>query len=106
MSFSDDEDDKSTRKPAAAAPAVRAPRIQVEDMSAFADVEDEADAIIPALSRKRGAAKAPRPSPRPAAPRRRSVVETWFPLKSFIDFREDDRASWNWLSFVEIGGVS
>ncbi|KAF9244641.1 hypothetical protein BU15DRAFT_59392 [Melanogaster broomeanus] len=104
MSFSDDEDDKSTSKPAA---AVRAPRSPIEDMSAFADVEDEADAIVvTALSRKRSAAKPPRPSPRPAARRRRSTVDTWFPLKSFIDFREDDRASWNWRSFVEIGGVA
>ncbi|KAF9219788.1 hypothetical protein BS17DRAFT_788783 [Gyrodon lividus] len=107
MSFSDDEDEKSTRKSKPPSQPSRVPQIHIEDVGGFADVEDEADAIIPALSRKRGAVKlANPPRPRPATRKRRSTIDTWFPLKSFIDFKDDDLSSWNWRSFVEIGGVS
>ena len=103
MSFSDDEDEKSaTRKPS----PPTTPAVQTEDLSAFADVEDEADAVVP-VARKRGAAEQVKPA-RPAKParKRRSTLESWFPLKSFIDFKEDDLSSWNWRSFIEIGGVA
>lgn len=100
MSFSDDEDEKWTTPKSTASSAA-------EDQSAFADVEDEVDAIIPTLARKRGAADQAKPA-RPAKParKRRGTIESWFPLKSFIDFKDDDLSSWNWRSFIEIGGVS
>lgn len=100
MSFSDDEDEKSTPPKSTVSSAA-------EDQSAFADVEDEVDAIIPTLARKRGAADQAKPA-RPAKParKRRGTIESWFPLKSFIDFKDDDLSSWNWRSFIEIGGVS
>lgn len=107
MSFSDDEDETSmTRKsnaPSVAATSV----IQIEDLSAFADVEDEVDAVIPTLTRKREPTDPAEPA-RPAklGRKRRSTLESWFPLKSFIDFKDDDMSSWNWRSFIEIGGVS
>ncbi|KAG8215005.1 hypothetical protein J3R82DRAFT_8411 [Butyriboletus roseoflavus] len=105
MSFSDDEDEKTmtTRNSSAAT----APATQIEDLSAFADVEDEADAIIPTLTRKREPTDPAEPA-RPAklGRRRRSTLESWFPLKSFIDLKDDDLSSWNWRSFIEIGGVS
>jgi hypothetical protein len=108
MSFSDDEDDnwtrKSTRKSKAPTEASRVPQIHVEDTSGLADVEDEADAIMPALSRRRGAAKPTKPT-RPTR-KRRSTIDTWFPLRSFIDFKDDDLSAWNWRNFIEIGGVS
>ncbi|KAF8433208.1 hypothetical protein L210DRAFT_3649872 [Boletus edulis BED1] len=103
MSFSDDEDEKSImRRPTAPA----TPAIQVEDLSAFADVEDEVDAIIPNV-RKRDSSNKAKPA-RPTKPtrKRRGTIESWFPLKSFIDFKDDDLSSWNWRSFIEIGGVS
>ncbi|KAF8836204.1 hypothetical protein BDN67DRAFT_937088 [Paxillus ammoniavirescens] len=108
MSFSDDEDDnwtpKSTPKSKAPTEASSVPQIHVEDTSGLADVEDEADAIIPALSRKRGAAKPAKPTR--STRKRRSTIDTWFPLRSFIDFKDDDLSAWNWRSFIEIGGVS
>lgn len=102
MSFSDDEDEKSTTPKSPASPA-----IQTEDLSAFADVEDEVDAIIPTLARKRESVDHVKPA-RLAKParRRRGTIDSWFPLKSFIDFKDDDMSSWNWRSFIEIGGVS
>ena len=106
MSFSDDEDEKTTRKSGAPS-AATAPVLQIEDLSAFADVEDEADAIIPTRTRKRESADPAEPA-RPAklGRKRRSTLESWFPLKSFIDLKDDDLSSWNWRSFIEIGGVS
>lgn len=38
--------------------------------------------------------------------KRKTAAESWFPLASFIDLKEDDTASWNWRNFIEIGGVS
>jgi hypothetical protein len=107
MSFSDDEDEKSTTPKSTASSAPATPVVQIEDQSAFADVEDEVDAIIPTLARKRGAVDQAK-SARPAKParKRRGTIESWFPLKSFIDFKDDDLSSWNWRSFIEIGGVS
>ena len=89
MSFSDDEDER---------PITRAPKpAPIEDASAFADVEDEVDGIIPMAN-----------VVRPTRPnrKRRSTLESWFPLKSFIDLKDDDLSSWNWRSFIEIGGVA
>lgn len=102
MSFSDDEDDKSTPRKSTAPSA-----IQIEDQSAFADVEDEVDAVVAAPVRKRGVSEQAKPT-RPAKParKRRGTLESWFPLKSFIDLKDDDTSSWNWRSFIEIGGVS
>jgi hypothetical protein len=99
MSFSDDEDEKFTSRKS----TVQSP-VQIEDQSAFADVEDEVDAVVPAPSRKRRATDQAKPA-RPAKParKRRGTLESWFPLKSFIDFKDDE--SWNWRSFIEIGGV-
>lgn len=104
MSFSDDEDENPTTRRSKEATT---PVIHVEDLSAFADVEDEVDAIIPTLPRKRLAADKAKPA-RPARParKRRSTIESWFPLKSFMDLKDDDLSSWNWRSFIEIGGVS
>lgn len=104
MSFSDDEDEKSmTRR----STAPMTPVIQIEDPSAFADVEDEADVIVPPLARKRGAASQAKPSRLAKyARKRRSTIDNWFPLKSFIDFKDDDLSTWNWRSFIEIGGVA
>jgi len=102
MSMSDDEADES-KVPSSSPPA---PFIQVEDFGSFADIEDEADAIIPSkqhLSPKQ--ATFPRSASQPIRRKRRSTVESWFPLRSFIDLKDDD-LSWNWRSFIEIGGVS
>ncbi|KAH0836323.1 hypothetical protein J3R83DRAFT_7874 [Lanmaoa asiatica] len=106
MSFSDDEDEKSTARKSSAPSAAATPAVQIEDLSAFADVEDEVDAIIPNLERNREVADQAK-SARPGKParKRRGTIESWFPLKSFIDFKDDD-SSWNWRSFIEIGGVS
>lgn len=38
--------------------------------------------------------------------RRSTLMESWFPLASFIDLRDDDAASWNWRNFIELGGAS
>lgn len=102
MSFSDDEDEKSTPRKSTAPSTTTTSAIQIEDLSAFADVEDEVD--IPTPPRKCEAAKPARPEK--LARKRRGTIESWFPLKSFIDFRDDDMSSWNWRSFIEIGGVS
>jgi len=96
MSFSDDEGDKLGSH---ATSTTTTTDIQTEDLSAFADVEDEADVIVPAPQ-----AKPVRPTR--AGRRRRSTLESWFPLKSFIDLKDDDLSSWNWRSFIEIGGVA
>lgn len=107
MSFSDDEDERPTTRKSRARSTATAPMIQIEDLSAFADVEDEVDAIIPTLTRKRQPADPAEPA-RPAklGRKRGSTLESWFPLKSFIDFKDDDLSSWNWRSFIEIGGVA
>ncbi|OAX43189.1 hypothetical protein K503DRAFT_766067 [Rhizopogon vinicolor AM-OR11-026] len=103
MSMSDDEGDES--KALSSSPDTT-PFIQVEDFGSFADIEDEADAIIPSkhhLSPKQAAF--PRSPSQPIKRKRRSTVDSWFPLRSFIDLKDDD-LPWNWRSFIEIGGVS
>lgn len=37
--------------------------------------------------------------------KRKAVKESWFPLASFIDLKDDDSSSWNWRNFIEVGGV-
>jgi len=48
------------------------------------------------------------PRPRKSTVRTRkqgSTMESWFPLASFIDFKDDDTSPWNWRNFIEVGGV-
>ncbi|KAG2142920.1 uncharacterized protein EDB93DRAFT_1105402 [Suillus bovinus] len=102
MSMSDDEDDEAKGLSSVG----NTPSIQVEDFGSFADIEDEGDAIVPSskhLSPKQ--ATFPRSVSKPTKRPRRSTMDTWFPLKSFIDLKDDD-LTWNWRSFIEIGGVS
>ncbi|KAH7885824.1 hypothetical protein F5I97DRAFT_1809023 [Phlebopus sp. FC_14] len=103
MNLSDDDEDDQISK-VSSAPLPTPPQIQVED------VEDEADAIMPSLSPKyksRKVAHHRRASSRPTTRKRsRTMDSCWFPLKSFIDFKDDDLSSWNWRSFIEIGGVA
>ncbi|KAG1780835.1 hypothetical protein EV702DRAFT_1193662 [Suillus placidus] len=108
MSMSDDEDDETK----ALSSLGNTPFIQVEDFGSFADIEDEGDVIIPSskhISQKQKQATFPRSVSvsQPVQRQRpgRSTVDTWFPLKSFIDLKDDD-LSWNWRSFIEIGSVS
>ena len=103
MSMSDDEDDDVSK---ALSLPPNTPFIQVEDFGSFADIEDEADDVISSpkqLSPKQ--ATLPRLPSQPAKRKRRGTVDSWFPLKSFIDLKDDD-LSWNWRSFIEIGGVA
>ncbi|KAH7926407.1 hypothetical protein BV22DRAFT_1194396 [Leucogyrophana mollusca] len=103
MSLSEDEDEE----PAVSSEPPITPQIHVDDFCSFADIEDEADAIMPSLSRKHLSPKAPF-TPQSAPPQRRkrgSTIDSWFGFKSFIDLKDDD-LSWNWRSFIEIGGVS
>lgn len=37
--------------------------------------------------------------------KRRSTIESWFPLASFIDFKDED-STWNWRNFIEVGGAT
>jgi hypothetical protein len=46
---------------------------------------------------------APPPLPPRRARKRASAMESWFPLASFMDLKDDDMSSWNWRSFIEIG---
>ncbi|KAG1735498.1 hypothetical protein EDB19DRAFT_1910570 [Suillus lakei] len=104
MSMSDDEDDESKAFPSPG----NTPFIQVEDYGSFADIEDEGDAVLPSskyLSPKQATFPRSVSISQPAKRQRRSTIDTWFPLKSFIDLKDDD-LSWNWRSFIEIGGVS
>ncbi|KAG9309512.1 hypothetical protein JVU11DRAFT_10485 [Chiua virens] len=103
MSFSDDEDDKLMSPKSTTHKAATASVAQSEDLSGFADVEDEVDAVIPSILCKREREESLHGKP---ARKRRGTIESWFPLKSFIDFKDDDLSSWNWRSFIEIGGVS
>lgn len=103
MSMSDDEDDE-----AKVLSSKENTPIQVEDFGAFADIEDEGDAIMPScnhLSQKPATFPRSVSVSQPPKRQRRSTIESWFPLKSFIDLKDDD-LSWNWRSFIEIGGVS
>jgi len=45
-------------------------------------------------------------SPRKPSGRTRKRRSTVFPLASFIDLKDDDISSWNWRSFIEVGGAS
>lgn len=45
------------------------------------------------------------PSAKYSMPKDRSAKESWFPLASFIDVKDDDLSSWNWRNFIEVGGV-
>ncbi|KIM71421.1 hypothetical protein PILCRDRAFT_754256 [Piloderma croceum F 1598] len=45
-------------------------------------------------------------SPRKPSGRTRKRRSTMFPLASFIDLKDDDISSWNWRSFIEVGGAS
>ncbi|KAG2048062.1 hypothetical protein BDR06DRAFT_963147 [Suillus hirtellus] len=104
MSMSDDEEEEAR----ALSSLGNTPFIQVEDFGSFADIEDEGDAIVPPskhLSQKQATLPRSVSVLKPAKRQRRSTVDTWFPLKSFIDLKDDD-LSWNWRSFIEIGGVS
>lgn len=102
MSMSDDEEEESK------AHSSQTPFIQVEDFGSFADIEDEGDAVVPPPKHF-----PPKPAnfphsvsvSQPVKRQRKSTVDTWFPLKSFIDLKDDD-LSWNWRSFIEIGGIS
>jgi len=103
MIISDDEGDESE----AFSSPPNTPFIQVDDFGSFADIEDEAEAIVPSrhhLSPKQ--TTFPRSVSQPIKRKRRSTVDSWFPLKSFIDLKEDDLLAWNWRSFIEIGGIS
>ncbi|KAG1804641.1 uncharacterized protein BJ212DRAFT_1449687 [Suillus subaureus] len=97
MSMSDDEDDEAK----ALSSLGNSPFIQVEDFGSFADIEDEGDTVIHLSN----IFPPNNPLFLPPKRQRRSTVDTWFPLKSFIDLKDDD-LSWNWRSFIEIGGVS
>ncbi|KAG2749599.1 hypothetical protein P692DRAFT_20863828 [Suillus brevipes Sb2] len=100
MSMSDDEEEE--------AKAQGNPCIQVEDFGSFADIEDEGDAVVPSPKHfppKQTSFPRSVSVSQPAKRQRRSTVESWFPLKSFIDLKDDD-LSWNWRSFIEIGGIS
>lgn len=104
MSMSDDEDDEAK----ALSSLGNTPFIQVEDFGSFADIEDEGDAIVPSpkyFPQKQATFPRAVSVSQPAKRQRRSTVDTWFPLKSFIDLKDDD-LSWNWRSFIEIGGIS
>ena len=37
--------------------------------------------------------------------KRGSSIESWFPLASFIDLKDDD-SNWNWRNFIEVGGAT
>lgn len=102
MSMSDDEGDDTN----ALSSSPNTLFVQIEDFGSLADVEDEADVIIPSkhhVSPKQ--ATFPRSDSQPIRRKRRSTVDSWFPLRSFIDLKDDD-LSWNWRSFIEIGGIS
>jgi hypothetical protein len=45
-------------------------------------------------------------SPSKSSGRTRKRRSTMFPLASFIDLKDDDISSWNWRSFIEVGGTS
>lgn len=102
MSMSDDEEEESK------AHSSQTPFIQVEDFGSFADIEDEGDAVVPPPKHfPQKPANFPHSVSvsQPVKRQRKSTVDTWFPLKSFIDLKDDD-LSWNWRSFIEIGGIS
>jgi hypothetical protein len=65
-------------------------------------IEEDEDAFITSCSpHKSSSAKSPR-----RGRNRKSAKESWFPLASFIDLKEDDFSSWNWRNFIEVGGAS
>ncbi|KAG1723237.1 uncharacterized protein EDB91DRAFT_1209805 [Suillus paluster] len=101
MSMSDDEDDD----PKTPSSLPNAPFIQIEDFGSFADIEDEGDVIASSPEyRSPKQATFPRTVSQPVKRQRRGTVDSWFPLKSFIDLKDDD-LSWNWRSFIEISSV-
>jgi len=36
--------------------------------------------------------------------KRGSAIESWFPLASFIELK-DDESNWNWRNFIEVAGA-
>ncbi|EGO20538.1 hypothetical protein SERLADRAFT_373313 [Serpula lacrymans var. lacrymans S7.9] len=102
MSADEDEDTENVVSPTF--------QINVEEFAAVAAVEEEEDVVIPPSPHKPLASRllpAPRRTPaQPQSRKRGSTIESWFPLRSFIDLKEDDLPSWNWRSFIEIGGAS
>ena len=59
------------------------------------DEEEEDDVVIISLP------------PQSLTRKQKSIKESWFPLASFIDLRDDDTTlSWNWRNFIEVGGIS
>ena len=71
----------------------------------FMDMGDD-DQTAPAVEQKIVIVSALPCKPSSRTRKRRSTVESWFPLASFIDFKDDDMSSWNWRSFIEVGGAS
>jgi hypothetical protein len=74
----DDDDDDDYEEPA------------IDD-----EEEEEDDVVIISLP------------PQSRTRKQKSTKESWFPLASFIDLRDDDTTlSWNWRNFIEVGGIS
>ena len=74
-----------------------------DDFIDMSDDDDE-DQEAPAVEEEEVVLiSAPPPLPSRRARKRGSAMESWFPLASFIDLKDDDMSSWNWRSFIEVG---
>ena len=68
------------------------------------DDDDDEDQVTPVVEEEEVVLiSAPPPLPSRRARKRGSAMESWFPLASFIDLKDDDMSSWNWRSFIEVG---
>ncbi|KAI0039052.1 hypothetical protein FA95DRAFT_1684423 [Auriscalpium vulgare] len=120
MSMSDDEDEDDVppppRRRVSSTPrrrvssAQRAPPPTPATLTRFPGVDEE-ESVLPspavapplAASWSLPAPRASVSSPPPKTRRRRSTMESWFPLANFIDFKDDDLAGWRGL--VEIASA-
>jgi hypothetical protein len=79
------------------------------DMSDDEDEDEDDDQVATAIEEEEVVIISAPPPPRksPGRPTRKagSTMESWFPLVSFIDFKDDDTSPWNWRNFIEVGGV-
>ncbi|TFK29765.1 hypothetical protein FA15DRAFT_663944 [Coprinopsis marcescibilis] len=99
MSMSDDEDDDSDVDSSA-------PKNDVSEDDLFYAFFEPEDLVLPPSPTSRRKSSSPtKPSFRRSLSKR--STSDWFPLKSFIDLKNDDESStWSWRSFIDVASIS
>ena len=101
MSMSDDEDELDLDEMIASPPtSISAPAPNTVQPGLLDILHEEEDIVVPSSTPSKRLSSPP--SSKRSRSRRGTLESLLSPLTNFIDFREDDRSSRSWRSFVEI----